>query len=468
VLPVSLPHPNRSYASVATAAPPKSTDDFAGWNAKVKCVFPDRPKTSLSPAMPMLSLPQPVVSTSLNPAPRIPMISKTIAPSSKKNPLKSTTTFRFVANASSPNSFANSHAPPSSLARPKVNTATPHIVAKNTTSTGSVAGIKIDPPKLVSTFTSTPNDQSTNSSTSSSSAAAPNAHAIAPLIAGVKNAKDSRTTIKKTSIKKVIVATLSKPKLLKLSVTETSQKKGSKVAPAPVLPTSSTVYTKILDKKVVVKPVHETVKTEPVQNNDSSKSMDEDFVDNTAAATNTAVPGATQNVALSDFVTQNSLGNDAVVAAYAEQKQGMPSISYTQDSSNHYVPVITTANSLNDALSVPMKKKRNQKSGAQRRKEARTRVLAEASIDARNADRVITAPIVATKEMNPALAVAFVNIQIAKMNIYPEPQRLAARVDGALRRFHQDVSARPGERLACCTDIIVHARYPCECSREDV
>jgi hypothetical protein len=35
VLPVSLPHPNRSYAGVAAAAPQKSTDDFAGWNAKV-------------------------------------------------------------------------------------------------------------------------------------------------------------------------------------------------------------------------------------------------------------------------------------------------------------------------------------------------------------------------------------------------------------------------------------------------
>jgi hypothetical protein len=413
VLPVSLPYPNRSYASVATAAPPKSTDDFAGWNAKVKCVFPDKPKTSLSPAMPMLSLPQPVVSTSLNPVPRIPRRSKTTAPSLKKNPPKSTTTFKFVANTSSPNSSANSYAPPSSLARPKVNITTPHIVAKNTTATGSVTGIKIAPPKLVRAFKTTPNDLPTDSLTSSLSAAAPKAHVIAPPIAGVKNAEDSQTTVKKRSTTKKIVAAQSKSNLPKLAVTEISQKKGKKVALAPVLSSPPTVHTK------------------PVENNYSSRGIDEKIIDNTATTANTIVPAAIQNVASSDVVTQNSLSNDEVVAASVEQEQGMTSISCIQDASNHYVPVIATADSPNDALSVPRKKKRNQKSGAQRKKEARTRVLAELSVDAQNADRAlaiqvvttqdinraIAAPIIATKDADPALAVAFVNIQIAKMDI---------------------------------------------------
>jgi hypothetical protein len=65
-------------------------------------------------------------------------------------------------------------------------------------------------------------------------------------------------------------------------------------------------------------------------------------------------------------------------AVSTKQHQCAPPSIHTPDFSPNPFSDSTTSDSQNDAPSIPKKKKRNQKSGAQRRKEARNRALAEA------------------------------------------------------------------------------------------
>jgi hypothetical protein len=441
-LPVALPRHPHSYASVATAPPPASADDFAGWNENVKSATPGKSKTPTSPVRAVPSLPLPVASTSAKPTPRLPRLSKTTASSSKTNPLTFSTTFKFVANASSPKSPAKSYAPPSSLARPKVNATTPQTVIKNTTrtATGSFAGIKTAPSKLFSAIASTSDGLSTKLSTSSDLSAAPKAHVIAPPIAIVKNAEVSRPKVKKASTKKEVAAARPEVKLPEPAATKTNRKKNKKVAPALAPSSPSTARTKSINKKVAMKPVEEKVDTKLVNNKVDNKIVD-NIAHSAAAAAHTVVPAASQDVASSE----DKSTNDSVVATTTGQEQVVPSSSHTSGSSNQVLPDSIAADSQIDGSSVLKKKKRNQKSGAQRKKEGRTRALAVPSITtqiadlapaislvapqnvipapvvpliaAKDADAALPVPVITTKDADLALAATFVRIQIAKIEI---------------------------------------------------
>jgi hypothetical protein len=250
-------------------------------------------------------------------------------------------------------------------------------------------------------------------STSSDLSAALKAHVISPPIAIVKNAEVSRAEVKKASIKKEVAAARPEVKLPEPAATKTNRKKSKKVAPALAPSSPSTVRTKTINKKVALKPVDEKVDTKLVNNKVDNKLVDKKIAHSAAAAAHTVVPAASQDVVSSE----DKSVNDSVVATSTEQEQVMPSSSHTSGSSNQFLPDSTAADSQIEGSSVLKKKKRNQKSGAQRKKEGRTRALATPSVNPEVQDRALAVPSITTQIADLAPAISLV----APQNVIPAP-----------------------------------------------
>jgi hypothetical protein len=434
--PVALLSQTSSYAGVAKAfSPPKATGSLAGWNANVKIVSPGKSKTSTSPPRLASLPPQPVPTISAKSAPladqrslRVPRYTKTTAPVKKASP-KPTTTFKFVANGPSPKSNATFYAPPSLLARPKAVPTSPPLETKIITAAGPVAGVKgtsSDSPSTVvlKTVVGHPIEAKKSNLTGP--------------VAVAKNAEDIWTEVKKASTKTKTKVAAAQPeiKLPELARSKSNQNKESKVPKAPVLHSSSIVDTKHVDKKhnskpaskkVATKPITKKIQTEPATKKSDSKIAkdkkvhaelaDKKIEDSGAATATTVVPAARQDVASTEDFAQNSLAKDSVVAASTEQEQGVSPSSQTSDPSDHIFPDLATADGQTEATSAPKKKKRNQKSGAQRKKEARGRALAEPSLNIQVEDGAATLPLVAPQDAARSTAVPFVDTQIAVINV---------------------------------------------------
>jgi hypothetical protein len=434
--PVALLSQTSSYAGVAKAfSPPKATGSLAGWNANVKIVSPGKSKTSTSPPRLASLPPQPVPTISAKSAPladqrslRVPRYTKTTAPVKKASPIP-TTTFKFVANGPSPKSNATSYAPPSSLARPKVVPTSPPLETKIITAAGPVAGVKgtsSDSPSTVVLKTVVEHPIEAKKSN------------LAGSVAVAKNAEDIWTEVKKASTKTKTKVAAAQPeiKLPELARSKSNQNKESKVPKAPVLHSSSIVDTKHVDKKhnskpaskkVATKPITKKIQTEPATKKSDSKIAkdkkvhaelaDKKIEDSGAATATIVVPAARQDVASTEDFAQNSLAKDSVIAASTEQEQGVTPSSQTSDPSDHIFPDLATADGQTEATSAPKKKKRNQKSGAQRKKEARGRALAEPSLNIQVEDGAATLPLVAPQDAARSTAVPFVDTQIAVINV---------------------------------------------------
>jgi hypothetical protein len=417
-----------SYAGVTKApAPPKSTGSLAGWNANVKIVSPGQSKTSTSPPRPV-SLPrQPIAATSAKSAPlaeqqslRVPRYTKTTAASIKKASPKSSTTFKFVANAPSPKASVKSYAPP--------------LETKTTTATGPVADVKGTPPNPAGTVVPQTAVMPPNEFKKTTAAIR---------ISDDKAPEDPSTVVRKTSTKNEVAITQSVVKLPEPARAKSHQKKNSKVVKPPALPLPSVVENKPVNKKAEVKQVTKKVETKPVGKKVDTKPVTKKGDDSAATAVDTAVPATLQKMTFDEDSSQNPLVNDPVVAASAEQEQGMSPSSYTSEPSDHVSSDLTIADGEADAPLVPKKKKRSQKSGAQRKKEARGRALAERSVNAQVAVEALSVPATDTQSPDPGLAVQFVATQILTINTMARIDALGYTLNHSIRRLGMMAQAVP-------------------------
>jgi hypothetical protein len=257
-------------------------------------------------------------------------------------------------------------------------------------------------PKLNNTFTFVANASSTkplafakSASSKSASPTVPSFEKIAETTmtsptTGVEKAEDPWKEVKSTNSSKTKAAIhTAEVKFRDPSRKKSNKKKVSKVIKAPSLPSSSLVNAKAMGRKA------DSEEAEASKKVVSAAQLHKAW---------TKVVGKVE-------VEQNVRANDSADAVFTARDQGMSFSPQTLYSCNHFFSYLPMTGGQSDAPSVPKKKKRNQKSGAQRKKEARDLDLAEACVP-------------------PYLR--FIDVQISKINI-------EARADASKHELSSDI-----------------------------